>query len=389
MTKHIILKSKEDRRIRAGHPWVFSNEIREIRGEPQAGDVVELRTAGGKSLGVGFYNPHSLIAFRLLSTRVEDCDADFFKRRITHAFALRKLLYPEGDTFRVVHGESDFLPGLVVDKFNQFLAVQTFSYGMDVRLPMICDVLESLFHPQGIVERNESPLRTLESLPQEKGVLRGSVEPTIIEDCGVRFEVNILEGQKTGFFLDQRENRLALRRLCRDAEVLDCFCNEGGFALHAVRGGARAVLAIDASAEALRQARANAALNAIDRVAFEQADVFEAMKHLVDEERQFDVVILDPPSFTKSKKNVPAAKQGYKELHMLACRLLRRGGILATVSCSHHILPDVFLDIVDTTARKAGKAVQLLDWRSAAPDHPILPSVPETRYLKFGIFRVG
>jgi len=389
MTKHIILKSKEDRRIRAGHPWVFSNEIREIRGEPQAGDVVELRTAGGKSLGVGFYNPHSLIAFRLLSTRVEDCDADFFKRRITHAFALRKLLYPEGDTFRVVHGESDFLPGLVVDKFNQFLAVQTFSYGMDVRLPMICDVLESLFHPQGIVERNESPLRTLESLPQEKGVLRGSVEPTIIEDCGVRFEVNILEGQKTGFFLDQRENRLALRRLCRDAEVLDCFCNEGGFALHAVRGGARAVLAIDASAEALRQAIANAALNAIDRVAFEQADVFEAMKHLVDEERQFDVVILDPPSFTKSKKNVPAAKQGYKELHMLACRLLRRGGILATASCSHHILPDVFLDIVDTTARKAGKAVQLLDWRSAAPDHPILPSVPETRYLKFGIFRVG
>lgn len=389
MTKHIILKSKEDRRIRAGHPWVFSNEIREIRGEPQAGDVVELRTAGGKSLGVGFYNPHSLIAFRLLSTRVEDCDADFFKRRITHAFALRKLLYPEGDTFRVVHGESDFLPGLVVDKFNQFLAVQTFSYGMDVRLPMICDVLESLFHPQGIVERNESPLRTLESLPQEKGVLRGSVEPTIIEDCGVRFEVNILEGQKTGFFLDQRENRLALRRLCRDAEVLDCFCNEGGFALHAVRGGARSVLAIDASAEALRQARANAALNAIDRVAFEQADVFEAMKHLVDEERQFDVVILDPPSFTKSKKNVPAAKQGYKELHMLACRLLRRGGILATASCSHHILPDVFLDIVDTTARKAGKAVQLLDWRSAAPDHPILPSVPETRYLKFGIFRVG
>jgi len=389
MTKHIILKSKEDRRIRAGHPWVFSNEIREIRGEPQAGDVVELRTAGGKSLGVGFYNPHSLIAFRLLSTRVEDCDADFFKRRITHAFALRKLLYPEGDTFRVVHGESDFLPGLVVDKFNQFLAVQTFSYGMDVRLPMICDVLESLFHPQGIVERNESPLRTLESLPQEKGVLRGSVEPTIIEDCGVRFEVNILEGQKTGFFLDQRENRLALRRLCRDAEVLDCFCNEGGFALHAVRGGARAVLAIDASAEALRQARANAALNGIDRVAFEQADVFEAMKHLVDEERQFDVVILDPPSFTKSKKNVPAAKQGYKELHMLACRLLRRGGILATASCSHHILPDVFLDIVDTSARKAGKAVQLLDWRSAAPDHPILPSVPETRYLKFGIFRVG
>ncbi len=388
MTKQIILKSKEDRRILAGHPWVFSNEIREIQGAPQAGDIVKLRTAGGKALGVGFYNPHSLIALRLLSTRVEDCGADFFMQRIAQALALRRLLYPRVETFRVVHGESDFLPGLIVDKFNEYLVVQTLSYGMDARLPMICDVLESLLHPTGIVERNESHLRTLESLPQKKGVLRGAVEPTVVEDCGVRFEVHILEGHKTGFFLDQRENRLVTRRLCNDADVLDCFCNEGGFALHAAWGGARSVLAIDASPEAIRQARANAALNGIGSVTFEQADVFDAMKHLAAEQRVFDVIILDPPSFTKSKKNVQAAKQGYKELHSLAYRLLRPGGILATSSCSHHILPDVFLDIVDTTARKVGKVVQMLEWRSAAPDHPILPAVPETRYLKFGIFRV-
>lgn len=387
MTKQIILKSKEDRRVLAGHPWVFSNEIREIRGEPQAGDVVELRTAGGKSLGVGFYNPHSLIAFRLLSARVEDCGTDFFMQRIAQALALRRVLYPHTETFRVVHGESDFLPGLIIDKFNEYLVVQTLSYGMDARLAMICDVVESLLHPKGIVERNESHLRTLETLPQKKGVLRGTVGPTIVEDCGVRFEVNVLEGQKTGFFLDQRENRLAIRRLCHDADVLDCFCNDGGFALHAARGGARSVLAVDTSAEAIRQASANAALNEIGNVTFEQADVFDAMKLFVGEHRQFDVIILDPPSFTKSKRNVQAAKQGYKELHLLAYRLLRPGGILATASCSHHILPEVFLDIVDTTARKAGKVVQLLDWRSAAPDHPILVAVPETRYLKFGIFR--
>ncbi len=388
MTKQIILKRKEDRRILAGHPWVFSNEIREVRGEPQAGDVVELRTAGGKLLGSGFYNPHSLIAVRLLSRHGEECDADFFTQRIAQALALRNVLYPHANSFRVVHGESDFLPGLIVDKFNSYLAVQTLSYGMDMRLAIICDVLESLLHPKGIVERNESHLRTLEALPQKKGLLRGRVEPTIIEDGDVRFEVNLLEGQKTGFFLDQRENRLAIRRLCKGAEVLDCFCNEGGFALHAAREGARSVLAFDASAEAIQQATENAALNDLNNVTFTQADVFDAMKRLAADQRRFDVVILDPPSFTRSKKNVPAAKQGYKELHSLAYRLLRPGGILATASCSHHILPEVFLEIVETTARKQGKDVQLLDWRSAAPDHPILPAVPETRYLKFGIFRV-
>lgn len=388
MTKQIILKSKEDRRILAGHPWAFSNEIREVRGDPQAGDIVELRSAGGKLLGAGFYNPHSLIAVRLLSRHIEQCTVAFFIQRLQQALALRRKLYPHNETFRIVHGESDFLPGLIVDKYNEYAVIQTFSYGMDKRLDMICDALDELLHPKGIVERNESPLRKLESLPLRKGILRGMVEPTVIEEHGVRFEVNVLEGQKTGFFLDQRENRVVVRSLCNDAEVLDCFCNEGGFALHAAYAGARSVLAIDASAEAIQQTQRNAALNSLSSLETLHADVFEAMRQLASDGRRFDVVILDPPSFTKTKKNVQAAKQGYRELHTLAFRLLHRGGILASASCSHHIMPEVFLDLIDTTARKAGRTLQLLDWRSAAADHPILPSAPETRYLKFGLFRV-
>ncbi|HXG00791.1 MAG TPA: class I SAM-dependent rRNA methyltransferase, partial [Bacteroidota bacterium] len=301
---------------------------------------------------------------------------------------LRKKLYPHSETFRLVHGESDFLPGLIIDKYNQYVALQTLSFGMDVRLDMICDALDELLHPKGIVERNESPLRSLENLPQRKGILRGSVEPVIVEEDGVRFEVDLLAGQKTGFFLDQRENRIAVRSLCRNADVLDCFCNDGGFALHAAYAGARSVLAIDASAEAIRQTQRNATLNSVSSVETRQADVFESLKELGSADRRFDVVILDPPSFTRTKKNVQAAKKGYRELHTLALRVLKRGGILATASCSHHIQPDVFLEIVDTTARKIGRTLQLLDWRSAAPDHPILPAVPETRYLKFGLFRV-
>jgi 23S rRNA (cytosine1962-C5)-methyltransferase len=259
---------------------------------------------------------------------------------------------------------------------------------MDARLPEICEALEALLHPKGIAERNESPLRELEKLPLKKGFLRGEVHPTIIEEGDVQFRVDVLEGQKTGFFLDQRENRMLARRFCENADVLDCFCNDGGFAIHAARGKAKSVLAIDSSAEAIERATDNARLNNLDNIAFERADVFERLKSLAQEGKKFDVVILDPPSFTKSRKNVTTAKQGYKELHASAFRVLKAGGILLTASCSHHIESQVFLDIVDTTARKSGRTVQLLEWRGAAPDHPVLPSVPETRYLKCGIFRV-
>lgn len=389
LAKQLILKKREDRRILAGHPWVFSNEVQEVRGSPAIGDIVELLAAGGKSLGIGFYNPHSLIAFRLLASQPEEITPEFFVQRISSALALRRQLYPASETFRLVYGESDFLPGLVIDKYNEYLAIQTFSYGMDCRTEMICDALEFLFQPKGIVERNESPLRELEKLPLKKGVLRGTVAPTVFDDDGIKFVVNLLEGQKTGFFLDQRENRHLLRRLSRNADVLDCFCNDGGFALHAAYGGAKSVLGIDVSAETIRRAEENATLNELANVRFEQADVFDALKRFGSEGRTFDVVVLDPPSFTKSRKNVQSAKQGYKELHAAAFRVLTRGGILFTASCSHHIEPEVFLDIVVTTARRSERVLQLLDWRGAAPDHPVLPAMTETRYLKLAVARVG
>ena len=388
LARQVILKNKEERRIVAGHPWAFSNEVRETRGNPALGDVVELVAASGVSLGVGLYNPHSLIAFRLLSSTIVEIDRDFFYARISSARDLRERLYPGETTYRLVHGEGDFLTGLVIDRFNDQFAVQTFSFGMEQRLPLICEVLQELFHPACIVARNESPLRVLENLPMQRAVLYGEPSPTLITERGMKYTVDLRDGQKTGFYLDQRENRGVLERFSRGADVLDAFCNDGGFALTAGRGGARSVLGIDISAEAIARARANAILNGLDNVSFDEGDVFGRLTELAGAGRKFDVVVLDPPSFTRSRKNVQSAKKGYRTLHLAAFPLIPKGGILMTASCSHHILPETFLEIVDDAARRGGRQLQLLEWRGAAPDHPVLPSVPETRYLKVGVYRV-
>ena len=388
LQKQIHLRNKEDRRILAGHPWVFSNEIREARGTPAIGDVVEVVAASGVPLGIGLFNPHSLIAVRILSPVIEEIDHTFFRARLAAARDLRERLYPGETTYRLVHGEGDFLSGLVIDRYNEHFAVQTFSFGMDQRLPMICDVLREFFSPASIVARNESPLRTLENLPLHRDVLYGEPGPTIITERGLRYSVDLREGQKTGFFLDQRENRGVLERYCKGARVLDAFCNDGGFALTAARGGAREVLGVDVSEEAIARARANALLNRIDGVQFEEGDVFAMLARLSGSGEKFDVVVLDPPSFTRSRKNVQSAKKGYRDLHRATLPLLPSGAILMTASCSHHILPEVFMEIVDESARRSGRRLQLLEWRGAAPDHPSLPAVPETRYLKAGIFRV-
>ena len=388
LAKQIILKKNEDRRIVQGHPWVFSNEIREMHGAPQIGDVVEVLTAGGLTVGNGFFNSHSLIAVRILSTSMEEIDEAFFRGRLEQAFELRRRVYPGANSVRLVHGEADFLPGLIIDRFNDLLAIQTLSYAMDARLELLCNLLEEMLHPAAIVERNETQLRTLEELPLEKGVLRGTVSPTIVTENDIRYEVDVLGGQKTGFFLDQRENRALVGRWSRGATVLDCFSNEGGFSLNAARGGAVAVLGIDSSELALAAASANAARNGIATAAFERADVFEKLAALHGEGKSFDLIVLDPPSFTRNRKTVPAARQGYRDLHSRAFRVLAPGGLLATASCSHHIEPGVFLDDVDAAARRSGRRLQLLEWRGAPPDHPTLPAVPETGYLKFGLFRV-
>jgi 23S rRNA (cytosine1962-C5)-methyltransferase len=249
-------------------------------------------------------------------------------------------------------------------------------------------VLESLFHPAAIIERNDSGLRVLEGLPEQQGCVRGTDHSVTFSEYGIKYVIDLLEGQKTGFFLDQRENRKAIRRYAKNSRLLDCFCNNGGFALNAAYAEATEITAVDSSQAAITNAVANAKLNSLsDRISFVTADAFEFLKKCVEKGQRFDVINLDPPSFTKSKKNVAQAKRGYKDLHELAFRCLEPGGILATASCSHHIFDEIFLEIVNDSARATGREINLLEWRGAAPDHPTLPAMPETAYLKFAIFK--
>ena len=386
MKNQIVLKKNEEHRITAGHQWVFSNEIASLRGTPETGEVVELLRHDQKLLGLGFYHPHSLIAFRFLTSEQEEIGFGFFEKRIQQALALRQRLYPGAETFRLTHGESDFLPGLILDKYNEYISLQILSAGMDKQTELICDVLESMFHPKAIVARNDAAIRTLEELPLEKKVLRGNSGITIIDD-GVKFEIDVLNGQKTGFFLDQCENRKAIQRYAVGGAVLDCFCNEGGFALHAASAKAASVRGIDISESAIAKAKVNARLNSA-AVEFEIGDVSETLKILGEKNKKFDMVILDPPSFTKSKKNIPAALRGYKDLNAAALRLINTGGFLATASCSHHITEDGFLSTIEQAAIKAKRDLQLLEFAGAAPDHPVIPAMPETKYLKFAIVAV-
>lgn len=391
LQQHVILKKNEERRLLGGHQWIFSNEIHRIVGEPKNGDVVEILHSNGRSIGVGFYNASSLIAVRFLSYAIETIEQTFFEKKILTAYELRKRLYPNSETYRVVNGESDFLPGLIIDKYNEYLSIQTFSVGMDIRLPIICDALKKIFSPKGIVERNESPLRILEGIPLRKNILFGEVTPTMIELNGLKFSIDVLAGQKSGFFLDQRENRIALKPFVKDRSVLDCFSNEGGFGLYASLFGAKSVDCVDISADAISKAKENCAVNKIQNIQFHTADVFTFLNESVQSNQSkklWDVVILDPPSFTKSKKTISTAIKGYKEINLNGLRLVSPNGIFISASCSHHIDRDTFLNIIQESSVKAGRRIKLLHFSGASPDHPTLPSMPETQYLKFALFSV-
>ncbi len=387
----IVLNRHEEKRLLGGHAWVFSNEIDRVEGGPVPGGIVEVARSDGRSVAWGFYNPHSLIAVRTLGRSPETVDRDFFVRRIRRALDLRSRLYPGSSSFRLVHGESDDLPGLLIDKLEDCLVMQVLCLGMDQRKEEICGALQELLAPRCLIERNDSHLREREGLPQGKGILHGEDPGLItIEEDGVRFQIDPLGGHKTGFYFDQRENRIFMRRFAREARVLDVFCNEGGFALQSARGGAAGVIGIDISGDCVERARGNARLNGLEGITrFEEADAVPAMDWLKSHGAPFDVVILDPPSFTRTKKNVLAAKKGYEEVNVRAIRLLKRDGILATASCSFHITDETFLGVVRGAATRLGRPLRLLEWRSQAPDHPILPAMPETRYLKFGVFQVG
>ncbi len=387
----VRLRAGHEARVRSGHLWIFSNELQQVPPLPP-GSLVRVLTAAGDSVGIGLYNPHSLICVRLLGIDgdVTTLGLDFFVERLSRALQLRQQLCRGEAMYRLVHGEADLLPGLVVDRYGEYLALQTLSVGMDQRLPTIVEALRTVLpEVQGIVEKNLSRLRELEQLPQQQRVLYGHIpERFVLEEFGLRIEIRLLEGQKTGAYLDQRYHRLLTGRLATGLRVLDCFTYHGGFALHAAAQGAGEVLGIDSSGSALEVARRNAELNALQHVRFHEADVFSFLREQVASGAQWDMVILDPPAFAKSRRHVPSAKQGYSELNRLALLLLPPGGFLVTSSCSHHVFEAVFLELIFTEAARLGRRLRMLYRGTQPPDHPILLSMPETQYLKFFIFQV-
>ncbi|UWX58649.1 class I SAM-dependent rRNA methyltransferase [Chlorobaculum sp. MV4-Y] len=388
----LYLKPKEHRRLLGGHLWVFSNELREVPRDIAAGETVQLFTHDGRLLGAGFFNPQSLIAFRLLTRDEEQPDRDFFRRKLLEALKLREKIYSESETnaWRLVHGESDGLPGLVIDRFDRAFVLQSFSAGIDQHLPLFCELLRELFDPKAIVVRNESPLRELEGLPLYRETVLGesSNMHQEIRDSGISYRVNILEGQKTGFFLDQRENRRHIRKYAAGADVLDVYTNDGGFALNAMHAGAKSTTMVDISQEALQRAEQNARMNGFGNFSIVAADAFETLGRLRHENHTFDLVVLDPPSFTKSRKTVPTALKAYTKLNRLGLQLVRNEGYLATASCSHHVSEEDFLAAIHLGAMQAGKHLRLISRAAQPPDHPVLLAMPETSYLKFACFYV-
>ncbi len=388
--KRILLRKNQERRIKAGHPWVFSNEIWKKPPEILPGEVVEVSDGRGHYLGTGFYNGHSLISVRLFSRGKRDLDAAFISEAIARADGMRRKLYPGSGHYRAVFGESDGLPGLVVDRYGDQLVLEIQSLGLDLRKDLVVAALKDRFKPSSIYERSDSYSRRLEGLEPSVGVLHGRFEPEVeIEENGLRFRANLEQGQKTGWFYDQRENRLAVRPFAQGAKVLDCFCHTGGFALNAAKGGASSVLGMDISEKAIEQCRANAALNGLEGAcAFEKADVMQELKKRTEAGEKYDMVILDPPAFAKNKKSVEPALKGYKEINLRAMQLLPPGGVLVSCSCSHHIEDEPFRVMLVDAARDAKRTLVLLEFRHQAKDHPVLMAMKETQYLKCAIMRV-
>lgn len=386
----VILKKDCDRRLRIGHLWVFSNEIAEIRGLASDGDITDIKDFRGGFVGRGYINRHSLIAARILTYREETIDRDFFLKRIREAIDRRERLLPGLKALRFIHSEGDFLPGLIVDRYGDSLSIQTLTLGMELWKDTICDILEELLRPRIMVERNDVSVRKLEGLDERKGIIRGSGDPKVVmEENGNKFLVDLLEGQKTGFFLDQRENRERLHEYVKGKKVLDCFCYSGGWSMYAAQGGAKEVIGVDASQGAVELAAENAGINGYSQICkFIKADVFNFLRDIEKKGERFDVIVLDPPAFVKSKKEVADAVRGYHEINMTAMKLLKDGGTLVTSSCSHHIEREVFTDILVKAARDAGKTARLLEFRSQGRDHPVLLPMRETEYLKCAFIEI-
>ena len=391
----IRLRRGEGRAFKAGGPWIYDNEIGEIVGQPADGDVIRIEDYNGYPLGVGFLNRASTIAVRVLSRRADTAiDAAFLESRVRAAWQYRKDTV-DTSSCRIIFGEADFLPGLVVDKFADVLVVESLALGIDrmksTILKLLVDILaEDGVAIRGIYERSDAKVRLKEGMERVKGFLSEPFDPVVeIVENGVRYLVDVAEGQKTGFFLDQKYNRLAIQPLAKNGRVLDCFTHTGAFALNAAKGGAREVLGVDASQLGVDQATRNAELNGMsDRVRFECHDVFELLPALEKQGEKFDLVILDPPAFTKSRASVKKAVTGYREINLRGIRLVKNGGYLATCSCSHFMTPELLAKTIGEAARDAHRRLRQVEYRTQAPDHPVLWGADQSLYLKFYIFQV-
>lgn len=389
MTK-VFLRKKIAQRIANGHPWIFNNEVEKIVGEVNAGEIVDVFYSDGKFCGRGYINPKSQILVRLLTRKQEDINELFFHTKILQAWQYRqKIGYTEN--CRLVFGEADQLPALIIDKFNDYFVIQTLSLGIDVWKSCIIDALQQIFKPKGIYERNDVPVRELEGLALQKGFLSAPFDTNIlINENGLKFYVDIENGQKTGFFLDQQDNRRAIEHISKGADVLGAFTYTGTFEIHAAKYGARSVLGLDISEQAVAQANKNAVLNGLDNICkFETQNAFDVLKKWGKEGKQYDMVMLDPPAFTKSRENIQNAVAGYKEINLRGMKLIKNGGFLVTSSCTNLVHPELFLHTIDAAAKDARKRIRQVTFKTQSSDHPIIFGMENTNYLKFLIVEVS
>ncbi len=391
----VNLKKGEGRTLNAGGLWVYDNEIEQVTGNFTDGDLCVVKSNNGYPLGLGFINRRSKITVRLLTRNVDaEINEEFFKKRLRDAWYYRKKVV-DTSSCRVVFGEADYLPGLTVDKFEDVLVVQSLALGIDRFKELLVKLLKEILAEDGITirgvyERSDAKVRELEGMERTKGFIGQEFNTKVqIVENGVKYYVDVADGQKTGFFLDQKYNRLAIQKLCKGATVLDCFTHTGSFALNAGLAGAKEVTGVDASDTAVDQATENAALNGLSStVHFECADVLDLLPKLEEEGKKYDVVILDPPAFTKSKDSVKKAMKGYREINMRGLKIVKDGGFLATCSCSHFMTPDLFTEVIAQAAKSVHKRLRQVEYRTQAPDHPIAWNADESYYLKFYIFQV-
>jgi len=380
----LVIKAHAARRLKTGHPWIFSNELTRLPKELEPGQPVDIQNHRREWIGRGYFNPRSLIAVRLVHRERIEINEDFLRQKISGAQSLRKRWNGDEEAYRVVFGESDGLPGLILDRYGPVCVAQFLTAGMDRLTEPVLRVILKQFQPAAVVARNDTAGRALEGLPQEKRLLYGTLpSPLVIQKNGLSFEVDVWEGQKTGFFLDQSENYRCLDGMVQGARVLDAFCYTGAWGLHAARYGAREVIGLDSSRKAVHDAQRNAQRNGLDSVCtFLQEDVFEGLRRLCNAKERFDRIILDPPAFAKSRQKVKEASRGYKEINRLAMTLLSPGGILITCSCSHLVSHETFREILVSAAADSKRSFFITAWLTQGRDHPIDLAIPETQYLK-------